>query len=300
MNGALARERRWLGRGHGGWEAGEPPPGSGSRVTQPAAGMLARVGGQTADPGSRGRRLSPWRLRVLPVCASTELELDRWLETLAPGHADPLPGPLAVIARRQRFGRGQQGRHWHSPTGGVWLSAALPWPEDPDGAAAPGLAVAVGLVLELEALGLEVRLKWPNDLLLAAAGRPAKLAGLLPRLRLRGGRIRWARIGLGLNGCNPVPPGATNLVRGLGRRRARPERLAARTLRALEWAMAMADQPQAVRRLAERRLLVMPGSWEGASEGWQPCGLADDGALLLARGEERRRLERRFDGGDGA
>jgi BirA family biotin operon repressor/biotin-[acetyl-CoA-carboxylase] ligase len=223
------------------------------------------------------------------------LELDRWLERLVPGPKDPLPGPLAVIARRQRFGRGQQGRHWQSPAGGVWLSAALPWPADPATAAAPGLAAAVGLALELEALGLEVRLKWPNDLLLAAAGRPAKLAGLLPRLRLRGGMIRWARIGLGLNGCNPVPAGATNLVPELGRWQARPDRLAPRVLQALEWAMAMADQPQAVRRLAERRLLVAPGSWDGAAQGWQPIGLTDDGALLLARGDERRRIERRFE-----
>ena len=258
--------------------------------------MLPRVGGQPADPCSTGRSLSPWRLRGLPVCASSELELDRWLQALLPGLDDPLPGPLAVIARRQRFGRGQQGRRWHSPAGGVWLSAALPWPADPAAAAAPGLAVAVGLALELEALGLEPRLKWPNDLLIAGqAGRPAKLAGLLPRLRLRGGRIRWARIGIGLNGCNPVPPGATSLEQELGAWRARPQRLAARVLRALEWAMAMADQPQAVRRLAEQRLLVMPGSWEGAAEGWQPIGLADDGALLLARGEQRRRLERRFE-----
>ena len=238
---------------------------------------------------------TPWRLRSLPVCASTEGELERWLGQLVPRREDHLRGPVAVIARRQRFGRGQQGRSWSSPAGGVWLSAALPWPADPAGAAAPGLAVAVGLALELEGLGLEVLIKWPNDLLLAAAGHPAKLAGLLPRLRLQGGQIRWARIGLGLNGCNPVPAGAANLRQELGAWRSQPQRLAARVLRALEWAMAMADQPQVVRRLAEQRLLVRPGSWEGASEGWQPCGLADDGALVLGRGDERRRLQRRFE-----
>lgn len=239
---------------------------------------------------------APWRLRTLPVCASTETELDRWLQRLIPDPQAPLPGPLAVIARRQRFGRGQQGRAWNSPAGGVWLSAALPWPADPALAAAPGLAVAVGLALELEALGLAVRLKWPNDLLIAGpGGQPAKLAGLLPRLRLQGGRIRWARVGIGLNGSNPVPQGATNLVHELGRLGADPKRLTARVLRALEWAMAAADQPTWVRRQAEARLLVAPQSWEGAAQGWQPHGLADDGALVLARGEERRLLHRRFD-----
>jgi len=237
-----------------------------------------------------------WRLLALPVCASTELVLDRWLERLAPGPDDPLPGPLAVLARRQRFGRGQRGRRWSSPAGGVWLSAALPWPSDPAGAAAPGLAVAVGLALQLESLGLTIRLKWPNDLLLQNTdGRTAKLAGLLPRLRLRSGRIRWARVGLGLNGCNPVPAGATNLLTALGPWAAQPQRLAARVLRALEWATAAAAQPQQVRRLAEQRLLLVPGSWQGAAEGWQPIGLAADGALLLARGEQQQLLRRRFD-----
>ncbi|WP_414026871.1 hypothetical protein [Cyanobium sp. ATX-6F1] len=83
------------------------------------------------------------------------------------------------------------------------MSAALPWPPQVDGTAALGLAVAVGLALQLEALGLEPRLKWPNDLLVQGA----KVAGLLPRLRRRGERIRWAQVGLGLNGHNPVPPG---------------------------------------------------------------------------------------------
>ena len=296
MNGALARQWRRLHRGDGVSGAGEPPSRSGSGAPQPAAGMLPRVGCTPPDPATEGRRLAPWRLRHLPVCASTELELSRWLTQLAPGPEDPLPGPLAVRARRQRFGRGQQGRNWSSPAGGVWLSAALPWPADPAGAAAPGLAVAVGLALELEALGLEVRLKWPNDLLLAGPdGRMAKLAGLLPALRLQGTSIRWARVGLGLNGLNPVPPGATNLRPMLGRRGADPDRLAAQVLRALEWAMTAADRPTWVRRQAEARLLVAPQSWQGAAEGWQPHGLADDGALVLVRGDERRQLHRRFD-----
>lgn len=275
---------------------------SGSDASRPSTGGGREPAGLPGDPGLASRRPEeavrqrPWRLKALPVCASTELELNRWLAQVAAGPADPLPGPLAVLARRQRFGRGQQGRVWSSPAGGVWLSAALPWHADPAGAAAPGLAVAVGLALELEALGLEVRLKWPNDLLIAGpGGQAAKLAGLLPRLRLHGGRIRWARVGIGLNGSNPVPQGATNLVHELGRLGADPKRLTARVLRALEWAMAAAEQPTWVRRQAEARLLVAPRSWQGAEEGWQPHGLADDGALVLARGEERQLLRRRFD-----
>jgi BirA family biotin operon repressor/biotin-[acetyl-CoA-carboxylase] ligase len=175
-----------------------------------------------------------WQLRRLPVCASTEIELDRWLEQR---QATALPQEwLAVAARRQRFGHGQQGRPWLSPAGGLWLSAAIPWAGALPGTASLGLAVAVGLAQQLEALGLSVQLKWPNDLLVG----DRKIAGLLPRLRLRGQRIRAAQVGVGLNGCNRVPPGALSVAEALGCRKghpqASPERLLPRVLAGLEWA----------------------------------------------------------------
>lgn len=229
-----------------------------------------------------------WRLQGRRVCASTERELEAWL---AGGGPLPPPLPLAVIARQQRFGRGQQGRFWSSPPGGVWLSAALPWPEQPVGAASLALATAVGLALELEALGLAVQLKWPNDLLL----RGRKLAGLLPRLRLRGGRIRWAQVGVGLNGRNRVPAGAITVAEVLGNRNpaAAPAALAARVLRGLEWAAAAAGQPELVRREAERRLLAS-GSVQHAGQCWQVVGLGTDGSLSLRSGAECCNLQRSF------
>ncbi len=244
----------------------------------------------------------PWRLRQLAVCASTETELERWLGRLPVGDGDP-PLPLAVIADRQRFGRGQQGRVWSSPRGGVWLSAALPWPADPNQAASLGLAAAVGLARELQVLlagrsDARVVLKWPNDLLLLRPQRPVrKLAGLLPRLRHRGGRLRWARLGVGLNGCNPVPPGAIALtdLPGLvsGGARLRPPQLAARVLRGLEWAVAQAHQPEAVRQAAEALLWAGP-PLELEGELWQPQGLTADGRLRIRRGGQERFLDRRF------
>ena len=241
---------------------------------------------------SGGEAVPPlcWRLQVLPVCASSERELERRLRE--PGAAPRAGEALAVLARRQRFGHGQQGRAWHSPAGGVWISAALPWPEDPAAAAAPGLALAVGLALELEQLGLPVRLKWPNDLLVE--GR--KIAGLLPRLRWRGDRVRWAQVGLGLNGDHAVPAGALALAELIGRRAdSRPPRLSARVLRALEWGVAQAARPERVRALAEVRLLlpVEPIAHQGSL--WRAVGLGIDGALLLEGGDGRRTgLHRRF------
>ncbi|MEB3322429.1 MAG: biotin--[acetyl-CoA-carboxylase] ligase [Synechococcaceae cyanobacterium] len=251
-----------------------------------------------ALPDPQGAPPLPWRLRALPVCGSTEWELEHWLGGASPACFAPggerLVIPLAVLARRQRFGHGQHGRPWLAPPGGVWLSAALPWPEDPAAAASPALAVAVGLAQQLEALGLEVRIKWPNDLLLQGPdGTWRKLAGLLPGLRMRGGRIRWARVGVGLNGRNRVPAGATGLAAAAGTGRGEPRRLAARVLAALEWAVAWAGRPEGVRRRAERRLLLPANPIPADGELWRPVGLASDGALLLESRGRRRRLDRR-------
>jgi BirA family biotin operon repressor/biotin-[acetyl-CoA-carboxylase] ligase len=233
-----------------------------------------------------GEQPLPWRLRSLPVCASTELELDRWLSSAV---ASP---PLAVLARQQRRGHGQQGRFWQSPPGGVWLSAALPWPAKPEGSASLALAAAVGVALQLEQLGLRPALKWPNDLLIN--GR--KLAGILPRLRWRGGRVRYAQLGVGLNGVNRVPHGAINLAEALGGRHhpeAQPPRLTARLLRGLEWAAAASVQPEAVCQLAAERLWC-PDWFEHAGQRWKVAGLAVDGALRLQRGADQICVSRRF------
>ena len=232
---------------------------------------------RSALPGRHAPPPLPWHLRSLPVCATTELELERWLAAGAAGL------PRAVLARRQRFGRGQRGRTWLSPAGGAWISAALPWPQDPALAASPGLAAAVGLALELEELGLAVQLKWPNDLLLN--GR--KIAGLLPRLRLRGGRVRWAQVGVGLNGRHRLPCGAAAVALPA-------PSLVARVLRGLEWAVAHASEREVVRRAAEQRLgLPLPPLWQDGLP-WQVEGLAADGGLRLRHGSRSLTLHRQF------
>jgi len=250
----------------------------------------------------RGPQPLPWRLVWQPITASTEADLDRLLER-------GLRPPLAVIARRQTRGHGQQGRRWLSPAGGLWLSAAMPWAVSApaiaaQAIAAPALAVSLGLCLQLEGLGLQPRIKWPNDLLLE--GR--KLAGVLPRLRWRGSSLLGCRVGIGINGLNRVPPGAIALAEvlqsGPGRHRhghaqrphhpqARPERLAALALGALEWAVAASGQAELVRRQAEQRLWRVGSHWH-AGRAWQVDGLALDGALRLRCEETLVELRRDF------
>ena len=247
-------------------------------------------------------------MRRFAVCASTERELEQWLRSRE-RECRPLPGALAgglvVVSAHQRFGQGQRGRPWDSPLGGLWLSAAMPWPTALADAASLSLAVAVGLALELEALGALVQLKWPNDVLVG--GR--KLAGILPRLRLRGAQVRWAQVGLGLNGINNPPSGAISLAQALcqGQSRgpsclphrpfhpkAKPQRLLNPVLAALDWAQAMAHEPELVRQQAEDRLYRPAEGLLHGGQIWQVAGLEPDGGLRLQRPGATFILQRSF------
>jgi len=166
-----------------------------------------------------------WRLRVLLVCASTEPLLSHWLA------AQPLL-PIAVVSKKQRFGRGTAQRHWQSPAGGLWLSAAIPWGGEPPAADRLPLLMAAALMAELEPLGLgaELHLKPPNDLMVGQQ----KLAGVLTSVVWRGGQVRHVRFGIGLNGRHSIRPPGITLEQLLGSRCPPWPKLVHIGLRALE------------------------------------------------------------------
>ncbi len=151
---------------------------------------------QRRPPGSLGQPL-----HALPETDST----NRVAWELAQGGA---PTGTTVIAAQQSAGRGQWGRTWQSPAGGVYLSV-LVRPADLRAEAAAQLTLASvwGIAQALRQRGVPVQIKWPNDLLLA--GR--KLGGILTETRLRGDRITEAVIGVGVNWRNPGPETGANL-----------------------------------------------------------------------------------------
>jgi BirA family biotin operon repressor/biotin-[acetyl-CoA-carboxylase] ligase len=108
----------------------------------------------------------------------------------------------AVVARRQRSGRGQHGRTWSAEVGGLWLSV-IGRPDPSEGLDPLSLRVglAVAAALELEVIGLSgIGIKWPNDLML----RGRKLGGVLSEARWQSGRCLWVVTGVGINLHNPV------------------------------------------------------------------------------------------------
>jgi BirA family biotin operon repressor/biotin-[acetyl-CoA-carboxylase] ligase len=168
-------------------------------------------------------------IAALAVCDSTNTELLRRAEAGAPSGS-------VIVADQQRAGRGRRGRTWHASPGDS-LTFSLLWRFPPESSAPAALSLAVGVALAraLEALGAsEVRLKWPNDLLLA--GR--KLGGIL--IELQPGAVRSAIIGAGINLKLPpdlppdVAPLATALAALPGPQPATRERVLATCLKHLQ------------------------------------------------------------------
>ena len=153
-----------------------------------------------------------WQLKLKPICASTEIELTNWIKEKPVKKNQQ----KAIFASCQRFGQGQSGRIWQAPKGGVWVSAAIKR-EGPyeNNSQLYGLAVALALVERIERIGVDVKIKWPNDLLVNGQ----KLAGILPRLFFRGGKLRLLRVGVGLNVFNNVPKEGISLKQIVGCRK---------------------------------------------------------------------------------
>jgi BirA family biotin operon repressor/biotin-[acetyl-CoA-carboxylase] ligase len=96
-----------------------------------------------------------------------------------------------VVTECQRAGRGRRGRSWHSPAGvGLWCSLVIyPDPTTPLGFITLLLGVAIARAIRLHC-GLDIRLKWPNDIMLAerkAGGILCERHGVEPRPALIAG-----------------------------------------------------------------------------------------------------------------
>jgi BirA family transcriptional regulator, biotin operon repressor / biotin---[acetyl-CoA-carboxylase] ligase len=75
-------------------------------------------------------------------------------------------------------------------------------PTDEESGAVLSLRVGLATADLLERyVGGSIRLKWPNDLMLA----DRKLGGILCEARWQGGSLGWVAVGLGLNVSNPIP-----------------------------------------------------------------------------------------------
>lgn len=102
-----------------------------------------------------------------------------------------------ILAEAQTKGRGRLGRDWVSPKyKGIYLSLILRPHLSPNQAPILTLLGAVSVCEAIKAVcGLDVRIKWPNDILI----HHKKLGGILTELSAEADEIRFVIIGIGLN-----------------------------------------------------------------------------------------------------
>jgi BirA family transcriptional regulator, biotin operon repressor / biotin---[acetyl-CoA-carboxylase] ligase len=102
------------------------------------------------------------------------------------------------VAESQTAGRGRQGRSWVSPRGENLLFSVLLRLACPP-ARLPPLALVAGLAardaIARAAPGQDVRIKWPNDVVIGKK----KLAGVLVEAILQGNRVEAVVVGIGIN-----------------------------------------------------------------------------------------------------
>jgi BirA family transcriptional regulator, biotin operon repressor / biotin---[acetyl-CoA-carboxylase] ligase len=102
-----------------------------------------------------------------------------------------------VIAEEQSAGRGRAGHVWHSErAAGIYASLLLRPKLSP--VESPLLTMVAGLSAQAAvagSTGLQVDLKWPNDLLIG--GR--KLGGILTEMHAEPARVRFVIVGIGIN-----------------------------------------------------------------------------------------------------
>jgi BirA family biotin operon repressor/biotin-[acetyl-CoA-carboxylase] ligase len=124
--------------------------------------------------------------------------------------AEGEPHGTLVIAEEQTAGRGRLGRGWHSEkTTGIYVSLILRPALGPQHA--PVLTLAAGLAVReavVEVTGLEVELRWPNDLLIGGK----KFCGILNEMQAEAQRLHYVVMGIGVNVNQARFPGALEKV----------------------------------------------------------------------------------------
>ncbi len=129
----------------------------------------------------------PWSgVRTVPTTGSTNADLARAAREGAPDGS-------VLVAAEQTAGRGRLARSWSSPPGTSLSISLLLRPAVRTGVAVLPLVAGLGTAVGLGTLGVDARLKWPNDVLVDGL----KVCGILAELV--GGDDVAVVVGVGVN-----------------------------------------------------------------------------------------------------
>lgn len=145
-------------------------------------------------------------LDVLPQVGSTNAEL------VARASRDDLPDFSVLVTDDQTAGKGRLGRQWVAPAGTTLAISVLLKPAAMPLEQLGWLPLLAGLAMtrSVRSLlpGVEVSLKWPNDVLVGGL----KVSGILAELLPRGGVVVGAGLNLTMTAEQLPVPTATSLL----------------------------------------------------------------------------------------
>ncbi len=184
--------------------------------------------------GPTGYRLPHGEDLLEPFCFSRAIgdrihhfqEVDSTMDKARSLATEGAPHMSCVVSEFQTQSRGRLNRQWVSSRGGLWFTLILKPLLPPPLAWTYNFAASSCLSQVLNRMfDLDVRVKWPNDLLLEGK----KITGLLSEMETRADLIHFLLLGIGLNANNDTESNefqATSLKKALGRAVSRKEILA--------------------------------------------------------------------------
>ena len=100
-----------------------------------------------------------------------------------------------LISEIQTNARGRLGKKWEAPDGGVWMSMILRPNVPPARIGLITLATGVAIAKSIRSLGLDAKIKWPNDVLIHGD----KMSGVLTEVNATFNEIDWIIVGIGID-----------------------------------------------------------------------------------------------------
>jgi BirA family transcriptional regulator, biotin operon repressor / biotin---[acetyl-CoA-carboxylase] ligase len=137
--------------------------------------------------------LNKYGLLIFDHIDSTNLEAHRLLK-----HG--INKNLVILAGSQKEGRGRYGRYWHSPKGNLYLSLLLKHNTAISSLSQYTFVASLSManaIFELLGKDIDLKLKWPNDILLT----DKKISGILLESisNIQYNVASWLIIGIGVN-----------------------------------------------------------------------------------------------------
>ena len=118
---------------------------------------------------------------------------NEWIKRLSQNGA---PHGTLAVTEFQLAGKGRLGRSWQAGAGSSVMMSLLLRPDfEPQNASMLTLVMGVSVAQAIEKLGVDVSIKWPNDVVVSRK----KICGILTEMRLDGMKIRDVIIGTGIN-----------------------------------------------------------------------------------------------------